>query len=131
MLDIDTKVLEQQIEETSQQIQEYQSELIKLQDIRIRLVSRIEFIELNNNLLADNKKVLFTKAEIMKKFKTGSSTFNEIKKIGHLEPIDNLGRAPLYNISDYEQAREDYKLWKKKYNKQFTKGCEKHGESKY
>lgn len=113
MLDIDTKVLEQQIEETSQQIQEYQSELIKLQDLRTRLVSRIEFIELNNDYLAEKKKTLYTKSEIMKKFKMGSSTFNEIKKIGHLEPVDNLGRAPLYNISDFEQAREDYKLWKK------------------
>ncbi len=115
MLDIDTKVLEQQIEETSQQIQEYQSKLVKLQDLRTRLVSRIEFIELNNDYLAEKKKVLYTKSEIMKKFKTGSSTFNEIKKIGKLDPVDNLGRAPLYNISDFEQAREDYKLWKKQY----------------
>lgn len=107
-----TEQLDNEINKISEQIVDCQKTALELQEQFQRLVAKREFVLLNEEIYARNMKTRFTKKELKEKFKMGDETFNNIKKIGRLKPVDSLGRAKVYDLSQFEQAKEDYRLWK-------------------
>ncbi|HBC7247191.1 hypothetical protein [Enterococcus faecalis] len=113
-IDFLTEQLDSEIKEVSEQIIDCQKSALELQEKYQRLVAKREYILLNEEIYVASKKTSFTKKELQKKFKLGDDTFNMIKKIGRLEEIDKRGNAKIYDLEQFMQAREEYKLWKSK-----------------
>lgn len=109
-----TEQLDNEIKELSEKIIDCQKSALALQEEYQRLVAKREYILLNEEIYVANRKTNFTKKELQQKFKLGDETFNMIKKIGCLEEIDKRGNAKIYDLEQFIQAREEYKLWKSK-----------------
>lgn len=109
-----TEQLDKEIKELSEQIIDCQKSALVLQEEYQRLVAKREYILLNQEIYVATKKTNFTKKELQKKFKVGDETFNMIKKVGGLEEVDKIGNAKIYDLEQFLQAREEYKLWKSK-----------------
>lgn len=106
-----TEQLDNEIKEVSEQIIDCQKSALVLQEKYQRLVAKREYILLNEEIYVASKKTNFTKKELKQKFKMGDDTFNMIKKIGGLKEVDKLGKAKVYDLEQFLQAREEYKLW--------------------
>lgn len=107
-----TEQLDNEIKLVSAKIFDCQKEELELREIHQSLVAKRQYILLNQETYARNMKTRFTKKELLSKYKIGNSTFSDVCKIGGLKPVDKLGRALVYDLSEFEQAMEDFKLWK-------------------